>query len=92
MVPERSLIERVPIGRDIIARLHGDQENNMKVRKLQEQLSKLNPELDVVCYSEDEKLLAKGQGLIVFNIVAIDTKEAERIRLDDSDRSTLSQV
>ena len=55
----------------------------MKVRELQEQLSKLNPELDVVCYSEDERLLVEGQGFILFDILAISTAEAERLRLDD---------
>ena len=55
----------------------------MKVRELQEQLSKLDPELDVVCYSEDERLLSEERFFILFDISAVDTKEAERLRLDD---------
>jgi len=55
----------------------------MKVRELQEQLSKLDPELDVVCYSEDERLLVKGRDFILFDILAVSTAEAERLRLND---------
>jgi hypothetical protein len=55
----------------------------MKVRELQEQLSKLDPELDVVCYSEDERLLVEGRGFILFDVVAVSTAEAQRLRLDD---------
>lgn len=55
----------------------------MKVRELQEQLSKLDSELDAVCYSEDEKLLVEGRGFILFDVLAISTTDAERLRLDD---------
>jgi len=55
----------------------------MKVRELQERLSKLDPELDVLCYSEDEKLLVEGRGFILLDILAVSTTEAERLRLDD---------
>jgi len=55
----------------------------VKVRELQEQLSKLDPELDVVCYSEDEGLLAESRGFILFDMLAISTAEAERLRLED---------
>lgn len=55
----------------------------MKVRELQEQLSKLDPELDVVCYSEDKRLLVDGRGFILFDVLAVSTAEAERLRLDD---------
>jgi hypothetical protein len=44
------------------------EEGQMKVRELQEQLSKLDPELDVVCYSEDERLLVEGRGFILFDV------------------------
>lgn len=36
----------------------------MTVRELQEHLSKLDPELDLVCYSEDEELLGDNRGFI----------------------------
>ncbi len=55
----------------------------MKVRELQEQLSKLDPELDVVCYSEDGRLLVEGRGFILFDVLAVSKAEAERLRLDD---------
>ena len=55
----------------------------MKVRELQEQLNKLDPELDVVCYSEDERLLVEGRGFILLDVLAVSTAEAERLRLDD---------
>lgn len=55
----------------------------MKVRELQEHLSKLDPEMDVLCYSEDEKLLTEKLGFILFDILAANTSEAERLRLDD---------
>lgn len=55
----------------------------MKVRELQEQLSKLDQGLDVVCYSEDEKLLIEGQGFILLDFLAVSTAEAERLRLND---------
>ena len=55
----------------------------MKVRELQEQLSKLDPEMEVVCYSEDERLLVKKRGFILFDILAVSTANAERLRLED---------
>lgn len=55
----------------------------MKVRELQEQLSKLDPKLDVVCYSEDEKLLVESRGFILFDVLAVSAAEAERLRLAD---------
>lgn len=55
----------------------------MKVRELQEHLSKLDPELDVVCYSEDERLLVEKRGFILFDILAVSTTEAERLHLND---------
>ena len=55
----------------------------MKVRELQEKLSKLDPALDVMCYGEDERLLVKERGFILFDILAVNKAEAERLRLDD---------
>ena len=52
----------------------------MKIRELQEQLSKLDPELDVLCYSEDERLLAEGRGFILFDVLAVSTADVERFR------------
>jgi len=55
----------------------------MKVRELQEHLSKLDPELEVLCYSEDERLLVEKRGFILFDILAVSTAKAERLRLED---------
>jgi hypothetical protein len=55
----------------------------MKVRELREQLSKLDPELEVVCYSEDDKLLTESRSFILFDVTAVSTTEAEQLRLDD---------
>ena len=55
----------------------------MKIRELQNQLSELDPALDVVCYSEDEKLLVEERGFILFDVQAVNKVEAERRRLED---------
>src|SRR5688572_19316455 len=55
----------------------------MTVRELQQQLSKLDPDLNVLCCSEDEKLLAEGQLFRLLDIVAVSTMDGERVRLDD---------
>ncbi len=55
----------------------------MKVRELQEQLSKLDPQSEVICYCEDEKLADKSRHFILLDVVAVDTTEAKRLRLDD---------
>ena len=55
----------------------------MKVRELQKHLSKLDSELDVVRYREDESPMAKKRGFILFDILADSTVDAERHRLDD---------
>ncbi len=55
----------------------------MKVRELQDHLSKLDQELNVVCYSEDEKLLVEKRSFILFDILVVNTVDAERLRLDD---------
>ncbi len=55
----------------------------MKVRELQEHLSKFDPELEILCYSEDEKVLTEKRGFILFDILAVNASEAERVRLED---------
>jgi hypothetical protein len=55
----------------------------MKVRELQERLGRLDPELDMLCYCEDEKLISKGRGFVLLEIAAISTAEAESLRLSD---------
>jgi hypothetical protein len=55
----------------------------MKVRELQQQLSRLDPDLEVLCYSEDATLQGKGQLFRLLDIEAVSTTQGERIRLDD---------
>ncbi len=55
----------------------------MKVRELQEHLSKLDQELEVLCYSEDERFLIEKRGFILLDILAVSTANAERLRLED---------
>lgn len=55
----------------------------MKVRELQQHLGKLDPELEVLCYSEDENLLAEGQLFRLLGIESITTVDGEQVRLDD---------
>lgn len=56
----------------------------MKVRELQQQLNKLDPDLEVFCYSEDEILQSKGRMLCLFDIAAVGTTQAEMVRLEDN--------
>lgn len=55
----------------------------MKVKELQERLRKLDPEFELVCYSEDEHLLAERRRFVIFDVLAVEKAEAERVRLDD---------
>jgi hypothetical protein len=55
----------------------------MKVGELQQQLSKLDPDVEVLCYSEDEALRGKNQAFRLLDIECVSTAEGERIRLDD---------
>lgn len=56
----------------------------MKVRELLQHLNKLDPDLEVLCYSEDETLQSKGQLFRIFNLEAVETINAERLRLQDN--------
>jgi len=55
----------------------------MKIRELQERLSKFDPELEVICYNEDEIFLVENRGFVLFDIQDISTTETERFRLVD---------
>ena len=55
----------------------------MKVLELLEHLNKLDPELDVLCYSEDERLLSEKRSFILFEILDVSTIKAEQLFLDD---------
>ncbi len=55
----------------------------MKIRELQEYLGKFDPELDIMCYSEDEKALSEERGFVLFDILDVNVSEAKRVRLED---------
>jgi spore coat polysaccharide biosynthesis predicted glycosyltransferase SpsG len=55
----------------------------MKIHDLQERLSKLNPELEVVCYSEDENLLNKKTDRICLDVLDVKAVSVKRYRLKD---------
>jgi hypothetical protein len=54
----------------------------MKIKQLIVKLQKLDPNLSVVCCSEDADLLKVGQGFMLFEIDGVTTVEAERTRVD----------
>jgi hypothetical protein len=55
----------------------------MTVRELMAQLERLDPALDVLCYSEDPDLLSQGQGFRIFEINRAEQMEAVPFRLED---------
>ena len=55
----------------------------MKVRELQDQLGKLDPALEVVCYTEDPSFHAEGHGFRLLEIEAVDTTQGEWAKNDD---------
>lgn len=57
--------------------------NRMKVRELIAGLQELNPELEVLGYTEDEPEVAPGHGLRLFEIDGVSVIEGEKTRTDD---------
>ena len=55
----------------------------MKVKELQEKLATLDPNLELWCYTEDEHLLKKDRGFLLFEIDTVDVTKAVKHRLDD---------
>ena len=55
----------------------------MKVSELQARLSKLDPSLEVYCYTEDEKLATQDRPFVIFAVCSADTVRAVQTRLDD---------
>ena len=54
----------------------------MRVRELQEHLSKLDPDFEVLCYTEAEALVGEGNSGFL-DIEAVDTVKGERFRNDE---------
>ena len=55
----------------------------VKVRELIEQLSKIDPESKVLCYSEEQELLQPGSGFRLLEINGVTNNKGEPRRLDD---------
>jgi len=55
----------------------------MKVKDMLSKLRTLNPELDVLCYCEDEGHLPDKHEFRVFEINSVDLTEAEKTRGED---------
>lgn len=60
----------------------------MKVKDLLAALGKIDPSLDVVCYTEDEALQADGHMFRLLDIDKVSVSDAEKHR-DDSGTPTL---
>lgn len=60
----------------------------MKVKDLLVTLSKIDPNLDVVCYTEDDALLAGGHMFRLLDIENVSVSDAEKLR-DSSGTPTL---
>ncbi len=55
----------------------------MKVRELLTKLNPLDPELDVVCYCEDQGLSSPESGFTLFEINEISVTDGEKTRRED---------
>jgi hypothetical protein len=55
----------------------------MRVRELQQQLNKLDPELTILCCTEDAKLLPAATLFRLLDIEEVTTAHGELVRLDD---------
>jgi len=55
----------------------------MKVKELAAKLGEVDPELEIVCYSEDEDLLLPDHLFRLLTIESVDVLEAEQVRDDE---------
>lgn len=55
----------------------------MKVSELQKQLSKFDPELDLLCYTEDVGFVKADAGFTLLDINSVTVMHGKRMRLDD---------
>ena len=54
----------------------------MKVKDLQKKLAELDPESDLLCYSEDEALQTSETVFRIFEIEGLSVTDAEKTRTD----------
>lgn len=55
----------------------------MKVSELQKQLSKFDPKLDILCYTEDARFVTAGARFTLLEIENVTVMHGERMRLGD---------
>lgn len=55
----------------------------MRVAELIEKLRKLDPKLEVLCYTEDEALQSEGHLFKLLDIESVEVSEGERCRVDE---------
>ena len=55
----------------------------MKVGEVLAKLKAFDPQLDVLCYCEDDEILAQNHGFRIFDITGIEVTEAEKRRAED---------
>lgn len=55
----------------------------MKVKELQEKLAKFDPEMELICFCEDENSQKEGRLFTLFDISSVSATDATRCRLDD---------
>jgi len=61
----------------------------MKAKDLITQLNALNPELDVVCYCEDQKIVPPKRGFRLFEITGVNSRDVEKTRGTDGIHSLI---
>lgn len=59
----------------------------MKVKDLKAQLDKLDPDLEVLGYSEDQELLRPKHSFRLLDIDEVSVTEATKMRCEDRDRT-----
>jgi hypothetical protein len=58
-------------------------ENEMKVKELIQKLQKLDAEIDIVLYTEDEIFSAKNHSFRLLEIASIEVSDAEKVRTEN---------
>jgi hypothetical protein len=54
----------------------------MKVHELTKRLENLDPDLEIIFYTEDEALVREGHHFTIFDAMGIDITDAELTRVD----------
>ena len=55
----------------------------MKVEELIEKLKKLDPKLEIICYTEDEEFQSKRHMFRLLDIESVEVSEGQRCRVDE---------